>query len=262
MSQSWKVFFACAFGAAIGTMIALELHPALAWLGGIAGGVVGYFSYEFRRVIAAIRIAWLYVIRWRPDTEYWMLYRRAFIYSFCELLLLTLWMFFAAGMLMGPMLFSIEPTARTGWSILISISFVALTFVLAFEQVGDSTRLILVGKESLEEYQKRTVRMLIQRNPASVIFFQLPRFAIKGGRYAVRRFPDGIRIALRFLWTVFKLIHSEERLLCGIDAFAGAMVGYFSGSVLLGAVAGGLIGVANYEIVSRRILKVVPVRAK
>ncbi len=42
----------------------------------------------------------------------------------------------------------------------------------------------------------------------------------------------------------------------------GASIGYFSGNALIGALAGGVFGVLNYEILSKRILHLVPVRAK
>jgi len=66
---------------------------------------------------------------------------------------------------------------------------------------------------------------------------------------------------LKIFCAVFIIIHSEIRLLCGVDAVIGAAAGYFTGSAIIGALAGGLIGVINYEIVSRRVLHLVPTKS-
>ena len=68
----------------------------------------------------------------------------------------------------------------------------------------------------------------------------------------------GIPLACRCCKTFFILVHSELRLLCGVDAAIGALVGFLIGSVVLGALAGGLLGLLNYELVSKRWLKCVP----
>jgi len=59
----------------------------------------------------------------------------------------------------------------------------------------------------------------------------------------------------KFIKNIVILIHSEERLLCGVDAAIGSAIGYFTGNVFIGTLVGGIFGVANYVIVSKRILK-------
>jgi len=44
-----------------------------------------------------------------------------------------------------------------------------------------------------------------------------------------------------------------------VDAMLGTVVGYFYGNALIGALAGGIFGVINFEIVSKRLLKLKPV---
>ena len=58
-----------------------------------------------------------------------------------------------------------------------------------------------------------------------------------------------------FLWTLFKFIHSDMRLLCGVDALLGAAVGYAAGSALVGVMGGGALGVANYALITERWLR-------
>lgn len=62
------------------------------------------------------------------------------------------------------------------------------------------------------------------------------------------------RFLRRFTWQLFIRIHSQERLICGVDALLGAAVGYLAGSALVGALVGGVLGVINYELVTRRWL--------
>ena len=74
----------------------------------------------------------------------------------------------------------------------------------------------------------------------------------------------------RFAWHLFKLIHSEKRALCAIDGTLGGAVSYiwFASSVMsfpeqvvfvvFGGLLGAAFGVANWEIVSKRILRVAP----
>lgn len=57
-----------------------------------------------------------------------------------------------------------------------------------------------------------------------------------------------------FLW---REVHSEFRLLCAVDAAIGTAIGYYSGNAIVGAMAGAIFGVLDYEIVSIRLLKVV-----
>lgn len=71
-----------------------------------------------------------------------------------------------------------------------------------------------------------------------------------------------------FAWHLFKLIHSKKRVLCAIDGTLGGAVSYIwlaSASmsfaeqavfVVFGGLLGAAFGAANWEIVSKRILRV------
>ena len=77
-----------------------------------------------------------------------------------------------------------------------------------------------------------------------------------------------IKSLVIFPWVLFKLIHSEKRLLCGIDAGLGTTVAYFLSLnfvplttatfiffVICGGILGAGFGIINYELVSKRIFK-------
>ena len=64
----------------------------------------------------------------------------------------------------------------------------------------------------------------------------------------------------RMVWRVFKLIHSDMRVLCMTDAALGALAGYYLGSALIGGFIGAGLGWVNYQLVSVRWLKLVSVQ--
>ena len=95
-------------------------------------------------------------------------------------------------------------------------------------------------------------------NPFNIYCCCLP----KGFWWCLKKTPTAAiwiwhcRIATaKFVKTVFVLIHSDIRLLCGTDAAIGALIGYFTGNVIIGMLAGGIIGVVNYELISKRLLR-------
>ena len=77
-----------------------------------------------------------------------------------------------------------------------------------------------------------------------------------------------VRASHMFVYELFRIIHSDKRLLCGIDGALGGAIAYLAlgsfapsaGGKVLVVVCGGLIGaalgIANWEIVSKRILRV------
>jgi len=76
----------------------------------------------------------------------------------------------------------------------------------------------------------------------------------------------------KFLWYLFRLIHSQKRVLCGFDSAIGVALTYFwLGAkavtpeqklmvVICGGTIGAVIGALNYEVVSKRLLKLAPVK--
>jgi len=68
MERTLKIFISCALGAGIGTLVALELNHYFWWLGLLAGGLVGYLSYEFKMIVSATRQSWHNVIAYKLDT--------------------------------------------------------------------------------------------------------------------------------------------------------------------------------------------------
>jgi hypothetical protein len=89
-------------------------------------------------------------------------------------------------------------------------------------------------------------------------------------KYLFIGLATALRIVGSFLWNLFLLIHRYERVLCAIDGTLGGVTVYLflispqrsflqnGDVVLLGMVLGAGFGVVNYEVLSKRVLRVVP----
>lgn len=244
-----KIFLACALGAFTGSLVALSVHPYLWWVGLIGGGLVGYLSYEFREVVAAIQTAWLEIVGYKPS---WKDLTR------------QLWVGFAF-----LTTFATVVSVAVGWALLLSF----------FDHRGDSLALLFVAifgflfgvvalsparrwceMESLSRQEAKRIVLLV--NPLSMLVYW-PMWTLWRTSVVLRRViplipslftkaAGGVRL---FSTTVFRLVHSDLRLLCGIDAAIGTVVGYFTGNALIGALAGGVFGLLNYQVVSVWLLK-------
>lgn len=261
-NRTLKIFISCALGAGIGALIALQLSHYFWWLGMLVGGFVGYISYEFEKVVAAVPSAWRYVVMNKPElglpvdflvmmrslcSSLWVAAKGIF-YSF---LLILQWMLVTIifgrhdynGIIMGLS------------SVIIIFSILSVLAVLSSDINGLRT-----GSEKVECLRSG----LIHFNVLSVPFYYLPYFLIlglwQGGKLFITITPTAISITSRFIKYLFTLIHSDARLLCGVDAAIGAAIGYFYGNAVVGAISGGVLGVINYELISKRVLGVVPRR--
>lgn len=257
MKKSLKVFTACFLGAGIGTLTALQINGYFWWIGLLVGMFVGYLSYEFKKVVQAVPKAWNAVKGWKPNKERWK----------------TGWiMFWALASFISTILlaFSFLLLVETAAWVFLAVGFCflfPLWLVMIVAIVGN------MEMKRIEGEREAAKDMFKNLNPIKVYFYYLPKFIIlgllyffKGTIYIFVRTPKFFRKTIVILWrfikTLFIMIHSEIRLLCGIDAAIGAAIGYIAGSVLIGAISGGLFGALNYEILSKRILHLVPSKPK
>ena len=254
-NRTLKIFMSCALGAGIGALIALQLNHYFWWIGILIGGFIGYISYEFNRVIAAIPLAWRYATknisiwkpyRYRPNIQAWKDNILAITYS---LLLLISWgtVLVISVVNNDGVLFKLIGTIGV---IACFISF--LNLVLVF---GD-----VLFNAKAEENRCLHKEVFIHWNSFSVLCFYFPKWMWFIGKTLIASIPHFLFTTGCFSKHLFLLIHSDIRLLCGIDAAIGACVGYFAGSAIVGAVAGGVFGVINYELISKRALGIIPTR--
>ena len=256
-----KVFTACALGSFIGSLTALNLEPPLWWLGLIIGGFVGYLSYEAKKLPAAIKIAGL--TAWRART--WRLLkseedRRIFRLGFNVGTLVFL--DFAIFFMLPVMVFGWLTKGWVEWQEMILLSNTPLVVGLAFGVAEVATQ--LENSDARKRWHARLEDIILTANPLRILSWlsrgvwiairELGKASWKGMRSLPFFAWESILLCGRLFRCFFLLIHSDIRLLCGVDAAIGALVGFKTGSPIVGAIAGGVIGVVNYHLVTVRLL--------
>ncbi len=251
MESKWqKVFVACALGAFIGGIVALQLNGYFWWVGLIAGGFVGYITYEFKAVLQAIPKAWRVVIGWRPNVEYWKAFGKLSVYFtlFISTITVPLAILF--------LLISAEDITAYGYLLITPLMGLLMARVMTSDYNEGEYQSVVQEFRRFARFNALTTCWYVPKYLLLGMWYSL-----KGTWWLLRRgIPVTVVAITRFIWQVFKLIHSDERLLCGVDAAIGALVGYFTGNALIGAVFGGIFGVANFELVSKRLLHLVPAK--
>lgn len=249
-----KVMLAVFAGAFIGAMVALQFTANFWWIGLLAGGLAGYLAYDPAEVIRNIPTAWRTARRetWKYSLGGLIMYFkfmikewRSFLRGVQLMLVICMWLY-GLGYIMSDFDVSATSQFMSLKAMLISIACI----ILLFSQLFGS--LFATADESATKLFKAMIKY---SNPFRVFFYSLPRGIFFGTILLVK-------FAVKFTVTLFKLIHSDLRLLCGIDAAIGAAIGYFTINPLLGATIGAVWGALNYWLISVKLLKLVPARQR
>lgn len=271
--QSFSIGFACALGAFVGALVAMEIAARFAYggylwaFGALAGGIVAYVTVDFRELCTGTARAYSRTVAWRPNGLYWK----------------------ALGM------------SLVGYMTLAStIAAVALAMAMVVHPVPSKMLVVMVGviasitatimaildcsarptwpwpdnftKERLLRSRRQGYWLLVHANPFSAGFYAV-YFSMRGTLYLVRHIPAAwawcvaaVPIAYAtsraFAIQAFIYVHTERRTICFVDATIGAAAGYHFGSALIGAAIGAILGVVNYELVAIKWLKLIPAKTK
>lgn len=292
--ETRKIAVACFIGGALCCAVALMFAPIYWWFGLIAGMAGGYISYEFREVRKAIPIALRAarqgsVYAWDgliASAKSWLSRPHPFFYIGAVLAL-------PFAFLIGPYLL-FEMAKGPGTSVL-SVILLLVGYGEAAMILGAPFSIFaFIGARVVERCywtptmensggdQQKWFAELREKGyrESPLTYANAARWAAKGVFATVKFFVwtlwKYLAIAAwaticflgRFAWHLFKLIHSERRVLCAIDGTLGGAVSYIwlaSSAmsfpeqvmfVIFGGLLGAAFGVANWEIVSKRILRV------
>lgn len=278
--ETLSVLSACALGAFIGALSALEIqsyfeYGSYFWgIGALFGGTIAYIAVDFRQFCDGVVHLYRNTVAWRPHWLWW----RALGLVYIE----------TASFVSTAILIFILP-----FVILANLdsTFVALMILLWMGIIGwFSIGTVFLGflgtardGKSREEWEcnlkssiKRSLDGIHRINPVSVAIL-LTRCVISSSVHILHGLYDGAvhspqmiaaigssikttsKTFVRFIASVFVRVHSNRRTLCFVDATLGAVSGFFLGSATLGAVVGAILGVINYELISRW-LKLVPIK--
>lgn len=280
MHRTLKICLVCAAWAAIGTQVALSFTPF--WLalplGLVLGSLCGHLTVDWRTVVWAIPIAWRRTTSWRPDWAFW---RRAIAVA----VTFVMWI----GSIALPLVLLL--TVVRAHLPLSAVEDTGLRIVMFCVVTPLMTILCCIKNVEAvnweEEYKKVEPNALtpfynlIFRNNFWVIlpiglavgswelFKTVPgklakatRTAASGLLLAINRVISAMVVAGRFLWNLYRLIHTEERWLCSVDIACGVALGYWSASPLIGGASGAAFWLVNRLLIAGLCLRTLPVRAR
>ncbi len=294
--ESRSIGLSCLLGAFVGTFAAMEIASRFEYgyylwgIGAVLGGIVAYIAIDFRyfctgvarakRKAAAEFVVGYQTIRdWRPNRYYWsdVWYDTKLFWRFAFWHMLACWavasLIAACGYLLTLTPFGGIP--NLGYRVLILSPVVAAlttimlpAFLFCWEPENGR---YYWRREKRQEKIETLKEFSLQVNAIYWGWVTLVGFAIviRSILYAIPKIPGWWRIAHPVIWLglkstanfmgyAFAHVHSQRRTICFVDAALGSMIGYTFGSAILGAAAGALLGILNYEIVSLRVLKLTP----
>lgn len=261
MKKSISITLACAIGAGLGTMLAINFG-AFWILGLLVGGVIGYFVYDFKKVVQVIPEALVYAkenIDFDIDTE--SMWRKIRITTNTALVLIALGntgtpSFFILNNMPLDLGFPLYPLIALFSFFVYFFSALMVIDVLMYSYSDtdkESKTMATMGISSLCKKCRKSRAFMIL-----VLLFSPLVGAIYGLGFLCKYFWKFLKIVPRFLWKFFVLIHSDLRLLVGIDSLIGGAIGFYFGNILIGMFAGAILGFVNYYFVSLKILKLKP----
>jgi hypothetical protein len=247
-------------GGFVGAFVSLDLAARFAYgpmlwpFGTLLGGLIAWIIVDFRDFMSGVRRSYYKVIDWKPNRAYWKAYFLVFG-GLCVLytnVVLVLGVIVVCTVPSDGVLFGLA-FAGIGEAMIVLLSaFFALTFITRDSATSDAAYC-----NQLEQNNLFGWKLIVWTNPIGAL-----HGAYLCCVWAAVRTPYAtavcVRITKAFIFEVFIHVHSERRMICFVDATLGAAAGYFLGSALVGAFVGVLLGIANYEIVSKRWLKIAP----
>jgi hypothetical protein len=251
---------ACAFGAITGMFIAFQLGFYLWWIGALVGGGLAYLAYDFKEVTNAGKQAYREVVAWQPDKGWWKLYLTYVSNSFGAGLTLgvTIWAFASfMAWIEGVEPVSAGAVARSALMIpmtgcvlaLITGTFGCFMPKLVMQSLSDDTKYF--------------------RNPLTFFLVRVPFFCLIAGAVMIAagvlylygaavKTWKALKVVSRWLKRTFVLVHSEYRLMVGMDTALGVAGGYMLGNFLIGVALAVVLFVVNVELVAKRYLRLTP----
>ncbi len=269
--ESWSIALACALGAFIGGLISNQLGGQYLWtLGALIGGLVSYVAIDFNHFRAGVTSAYDNVIAWQPHRLYW----QAFFVNFLGAWLISLtFVTYLFGFLFWVDYTGLTSNLERSMRLLIGGSVIwlflsAISFTWATGNV--ERRSWMKNDEQYEVYLRRQLalgRSMVRNGHPIAVISNIVYWTVHCLYFTVTNIPLIVRqvghcalLLAKFIATVFVYVHSARRTICFVDAAIGTAVGYTYGNVLVGVVAGAILGFVNYEVVSVRWLKLAPTR--
>ena len=253
MKTERRIVFACFTGAALGAVVALQLHYFW-WVGILVGGATGYLSYSFREVISAAVTAWNTLVGGLKGRAW----KAALLDALVVLAVLACVFVGAASALLlsvgALMLATTAPESSSVWAAVPAASGpmpIPRVFWIS-AVVGVLVLGSFLSAWILRSSDRKQAWMAVL---GCIAITPLVLPAALGVVFLWAVIPKGARFMWRLARQTFILVHSQARLLCLTDALVGALIGYLCGNALIGGAIGAVLGLLDYRFTSVRWLK-------
>jgi hypothetical protein len=257
--------FAACFSAA-GTFIALSFGPYLWWLGALTGGIFGYIFADYQGFVQALKSAWTIIFGITKSDIIFVFRLVAVPLGFALSMILFISIL---GFVAGEIKTNFESNLVKMGLFFYNFFYVMNCFTMigsihnmSNEMENDVICLFYIMAIQHENNSK-SIKSIVRLIIAAFLDFtfctqySIVRFIL----YITPKLPGLIKkfaiLSTKFIYNVYKQIHSEFRLAFGIDCALGVCAGYFNDSLLVGAIVGAALAVANYYLVSK-LLNVQP----
>ena len=253
-SKTRKIFVACALGAMAGMSTASILPFLVWWMGALVGGITSGALYAFGDILryapAAAKIAWkeqIYLPRaLNTLTDAAKRIKRVPLYK--KLQAVSMLIFFAT------MAFCIW----ANWVGILEERYLLLSFAYLLGSGLMMLWAFFCGSTAQIAF------IIFLQTPPGMLLACIAFLCLMAAMMAIEGWP----LLKAFIRNLFFFIYSRELVLCAVDGALGAGVSYIlfvlignmelGPALLSGGLLGGLLGVVNYEIVSKRLLHLAP----
>lgn len=273
MSKGSEIFLKSGLVAVICMLVSRFFPPVFYWLGPVLGFVLSWIALTNLEILRASPEAateasrsLVYVPRWVAWFNRLPLHKRweyagglSYMFSYVVYVSCVFGIFFY---------FNLE-NSKTAPA-LAGVSIISLTVAPLLISMSNLVDYRLSDEEKARGNKRNAILML----PFFFLYFLgimlgkflpvIPRFPL----LVIRGLRDGMVFLAHFVWNLVRMVHSQERLLILTDGAIGATIAYptcylnlgwdFGTSLVAGFIIGGALGVLNFEIVSKRLLHLVP----
>ena len=243
---------AIVIGFLTGVALATKLGGWAAWVfGPLSGGLVGYLAYEFKAVLAAIPEAYREVTSWQPNwtaikegAKKVLLLPITILVIGLNAIPILAWAFNSDH---GSLINGLKSPG--GYEVAtIMCALLGATMIMAIQSFGHDFG------NSPKLNTSRQKRLMLMFNPLAVFIYWPIRLLI----YVAMSIPEIAKAIGLFLWHLFRLIHSQSRLIAGIWALIGVVSWLTTDAFFVCGLSAVLGGIVSRELIGKRILKLIP----
>ena len=234
-----RFLMACALSF-IGSLVSLEMG-AYWWVGLIGGFVAGYIGYDAHCAAGVISLAFTETCKkvHMPSVHITKGRAKLMFYGFGA----------GASMMMTALIIFLGGASLT--EKINPFLCVSFYYLVAIPSLICGLICMLPSKAGDLEHASKIIKTA---HPIPFFCWTLPRYII----WVIARIPSAMAIGYRFcsafICTTFKYVHSNARLLFGIDVAIGVAVGHYTGSALIGGLAGGAWWLLDWHLISVKVM--------